>query len=399
MPLTREERKLLHQKSKQPTFGSGKPDSKEGNEGDISFRQVEGSGTVEYVKTNGDWVAVASSGEMPAVRIVGGSGGSSTITGVTSHGALSGLTDDDHTQYLLIDGSRAMTGDLNVNGGDISIEDNAHDGVGKSLTISAGDTTAGTTNNIAGGALTFEGGKGKGSGAGGDIIFKTANASGSGSSLNALATALTISDDLSATFAGDVSVGDDLLFTSSGAVINWNSGDVTLTHSANTITVAGGTFAAAAITGTTIDASTDFTIGGTVMTANQLLMIPSVDDSVTISAASNGALNIVTVDTAAAAGHITITADGDLSLKAAGARPGIVIDGTSRSIYINEYDTSYGTIITHGSTTVAANYAEYRLQVLGDTYFYTQGEGDFEQNYSMLSSHEEVASGVTYPGE
>ena len=135
------------------------------------------------------------------------------------------------------------------------------------------------------------------------------------------------------------------------------------------------------------------------MTANQLLMIPSVDDSVTISAASNGALNIVTVDTAAAAGHITITADGDLSLKAAGARPGIVIDGTSRSIYMNEYDTAYGTIITHGSTTVAANYAEYRLQVLGDTYFYTQGEGDFEQNYSMLSSHEEVASGVTYPGE
>lgn len=36
------------------------------------------------------------------------------ITGVTDHGALTGLADDDHTQYLLISGSRAMTGDLNM---------------------------------------------------------------------------------------------------------------------------------------------------------------------------------------------------------------------------------------------------------------------------------------------
>ena len=62
MPLTREERKLLHQKSKQPTFGTGKPGQDEGYDGDISFRKVEGSGTVEYVKENGSWVAVASSG-------------------------------------------------------------------------------------------------------------------------------------------------------------------------------------------------------------------------------------------------------------------------------------------------------------------------------------------------
>ena len=103
MSLTREERKLLHQKSKQPTFGTGKPDNKEGNEGDISFRKIEGSGTVEYVKQNNEWVAIASSGEMPPIRIVGGSSGSSS-SGVTSHSALSGLSFDDHTQYLLVDG-------------------------------------------------------------------------------------------------------------------------------------------------------------------------------------------------------------------------------------------------------------------------------------------------------
>ena len=88
MSLTREERKLLHQKSKQPTFGSGKPDNKQGNEGDISFRQVEGSGTVEYVKTNGEWVAVASSGEMPTVRMIGSSRGGSSSTSGT--GTISG---------------------------------------------------------------------------------------------------------------------------------------------------------------------------------------------------------------------------------------------------------------------------------------------------------------------
>jgi len=34
--------------------------------------------------------------------------------GVTDHGALTGLTDDDHTQYVLVNGTRAMTGDLTI---------------------------------------------------------------------------------------------------------------------------------------------------------------------------------------------------------------------------------------------------------------------------------------------
>jgi len=64
---------------------------------------------------------------------------------------------------------------------------NTHDTVGKALTISGGSTTAGTTDDIAGGTLTLQGGQGKGTGVGGAIIFQTANAGSSGSSLNALA--------------------------------------------------------------------------------------------------------------------------------------------------------------------------------------------------------------------
>ena len=87
MALTREERKLLHQKAKQPSFGTGKPEVGEGKDGDVVYRQVEGSGTVQYVKSNNEWVAIGSSGEMPPLRVVGSSISSrstSTSTGTTS---------------------------------------------------------------------------------------------------------------------------------------------------------------------------------------------------------------------------------------------------------------------------------------------------------------------------
>ncbi len=48
----------------------------------------------------------------------------------------------------------------------------------------------------------------------------------------------------------DAYVGDDMFFTS-GAVLDFNSADMTITHSANALTVAGGTFATAALTAST----------------------------------------------------------------------------------------------------------------------------------------------------
>jgi hypothetical protein len=77
----------------------------------------------------------------------------------------------------------------------------AHDVAGKDLTISAGDTTAGTTDNIAGGDLILQGGQGKGTGAGGSITFQVADGGSTGSTLNSLSTAMTIADD------GNVGIG------------------------------------------------------------------------------------------------------------------------------------------------------------------------------------------------
>ena len=115
MPLTREDRKLLHQKAKQPTLGVGRPDNQEGYDGDIAFRKIDGSGTVEYVKNNGEWVPMSSSGSMPPRRIIGSSSSfTAGSLGFTHHDDLSGLGDDDHTQYLLIDGTRAMNSIMTI---------------------------------------------------------------------------------------------------------------------------------------------------------------------------------------------------------------------------------------------------------------------------------------------
>jgi hypothetical protein len=68
--------------------------------------------------------------------------------------------------------------------------------------------------------------------------------------------------------------------------------------------------------GSTFDATTDFTVGTTVMTDDQIQFTPSTSDTVTIAAAANGALNITTVDAGGANGTITITADGPAEIAA-----------------------------------------------------------------------------------
>ena len=151
MPLNREERKLLHQKSKQPTLGSGKPDRSSGNEGDVAYRKIQGTGTVQYLKQDGDWVAMSSSGEAPKQRPISGGGTTRTIisgggSGVTDHTSLTGLGSDDHTQYVLVDGTRAFSGNWTNAGHTIADLGTVNDanitiGSGKTLDVSAGTLT------------------------------------------------------------------------------------------------------------------------------------------------------------------------------------------------------------------------------------------------------------------
>jgi len=83
----------------------------------------------------------------------------SVVASGVDHGGLSGLGDDDHTQYLLANGTRALTGNLAVNaavtidGRDISVDGAKLDGIeaGADVTDAANVATAGAA--MAGGAF------------------------------------------------------------------------------------------------------------------------------------------------------------------------------------------------------------------------------------------------------
>ena len=186
---------------------------------------------------NSTGTAIAWAADSAGVSLTGST--DNTVTTVTGADAIQGeanLTFDGST--LAVTGAITSTTtatigtDLTVTGSDITLgnganstvknEATAHNTAGKTMTITSGTPTAGTTSDIAGGSLTLQGGQGKGTGAGGDIIFQTANASTSASTLNSYATALTISDDLSASFGSAVTVGTDLTVT--GADITLGNG-------------------------------------------------------------------------------------------------------------------------------------------------------------------------------
>jgi hypothetical protein len=90
-------------------------------------------------------------------------------------------------------------------------------------TDASGTDTAGT-------ATTIKGGAGTGTGAGGSIVFQVADGAGStGSSVNAHATAMTITDDGSVDIAGGLNVGTikDATGTTTAMTID-SSGRVTM---------------------------------------------------------------------------------------------------------------------------------------------------------------------------
>ena len=376
MALTREERKLLHHKSKQPTFGTGKPDANEGNEGDISFRKIEGSGTVEYVKQDGSWIAVASSGEMPTVRIVGGSGRGGSSSGVSNHGLLTGLLDDDHTQYLLIDGTRAMTGDLSLGGGDGAL----------TFTV-AGENSIKIPDNQASALIIEEANAAY-------LTFVTTNSSEK----------ITLGKKLE---AGSVEI--------EGTAFDINGGSIDGT--------AIGASSHSTIKGTTIDATTDFTIDGLVITADTITndaaltvdaagdiildansgvtkfyLAGDTDDLCTLTVAANGATTIATADSDGAVGHLILDADGDITLDPAGGDvyvktassvdPSIQFNSNSTDYWRMGVDTSDSNKFKIHGTTVTA--------LVNNSYFELGATSDAGQGITLTGDGLQFNTSVEY---
>ena len=114
-----------------------------------------------------------------------------------------------------------------------------------------------------------------------------------------------------------------------------------------------------------------FIVGSTVITDDSIVMTPSSGDTATIAASTNGALAITTVDTAAAAANITITADGtfdvaataatiestsgDITLDTAGADVILKDDGTVRFPIELERELGHQVGVNHGDLDERAN--------------------------------------------
>ena len=60
MAFNRQERNLSARKSSAPIFRRGIPDNKEGADGDIAYIDIDGVGTVQYVKKENAWTPVTS---------------------------------------------------------------------------------------------------------------------------------------------------------------------------------------------------------------------------------------------------------------------------------------------------------------------------------------------------
>tara|TARA_A100001201_G_scaffold46751_1_gene47244 strand:- start:450 stop:1928 length:1479 start_codon:yes stop_codon:yes gene_type:complete len=168
-----------------------------------------------------------------ATALAGGTGlsassGQLSVDSITATGALdsgsitSGFGAIDVGSSAITTTGNLNAGDATLTGGDLTF------GNGQNANVTVG-AVSGT--DAAGKSLTVKAGQGTGAGAGGDIIFQTANAGSSGSSANPLATALTLSDDLSGSFGGHVSIPEGSAYKiGSTAILNDAGGTCTLSN-------------------------------------------------------------------------------------------------------------------------------------------------------------------------
>ena len=157
--------------------------------------------------------------------------------------------------------------------------------------------------------------------------------------------------DLSAYFDDEITAMPNLVTTAATTVGALDSGSITsnfgtINNGASTITTTG------AITGGSLVAD-DVTVNGKAIT-----MTGSSSDTATLTVGTNGTLDIVTTDDAAAAANIQITADGTAELAGTtvtlDSSGGITLDADGGTITFADAGSSLGTITSSGYSGTAA---------------------------------------------
>ena len=126
-------------------------------------------------------------------------------------------------------------------------------------------------------------------------------------------------------------INDGGTYTTAMTIDSSGNVGIGITNPSVALDVSGSIKATGDIEGTTINATTNFTIGNLVIADDSIVMTPSTDDTVTIAAATDGVLNMTTVDNVGTAADINLTADGQIKYRANDTAGHIFdINGTSQ---------------------------------------------------------------------
>ena len=325
--------------------------------------QITADGTVDI-----DSAGVLTLDSGAAINIEPASGSAILLDGTISidAGVVTGATSITSTAFVGdITGDVTGTADVATVATTVTITDNESTDEDNAIIFTAGgDVDGGNIGLESDGTLTYNPSTGEVT-ATGFVGTLTGNVTG-----DASGTAATVTGGTQAaitTLANVTTVGalDAGSITSGFTSIDVGSGAITTTG---------------AISGATIDATTDFTIGTTVITDDSIVMTPTSSDTVTIAAATNGALNITTVDDNAAAANVQITADGDFDVTATGQI---------------ELDANLSSVGTINFKKAGTQYGQWTSNAQNDVRLLPTGELDIHKAGGMFIRVMNTSSSVT----
>jgi len=392
MPITKEERlarKQQHTKQERISVLDGVPSSDEVREGVPVLRDTN-EGLIEYVKHKGVLHATpkgASSSTVTtfASSAVRGSGvdGASPSSGFSGdHGVLTGLSDDDHTTYILVDGTRAFTGraivddttdatsktdgSLQTDGG-LSVAKAIYNGTAATLAADSGVVTIGSTT-----AATF-------SAAG---LLNVNNATEATSTTDG-----SLQTDGGLSVVKDAIFGNDVKLLTDASVFSMGVGsDFTITHDNTT----GATLAASPIT---INSTGDMTLDSTTD-----IILDAAGDQVYFK--DNGTTRIVVnLDGSPemdVTGNFTIDGSATITLDSVGNF--IVKTDASQRFKVDTGGHAYFHNFEGTFTGGEALFNDYKINNLADNYHFVTAFDDLKQNYVLLAEDTESAAGTFNPG-